>query len=307
MEPAETTEAPARRLRPHEGNVRPFGNDTSPEVERYLSAAYRRMSPGEKIARVRALNQITADLALADIREKWPDATEREAMLHLAARRYGTDFVRERFGEDAGRKRGAMTTSPIGALRQVTTALESLDVAYCIGGSFASSVYGPPRSTNDVDLVVALRPEHIPPLVAALEEDFMIDPHAVASAIAGERSFNVIAYETLVKVDIFVMADRPWSRQQLNRRRPKSLVGEPEKPALYFASPEDVILSKLAWYRRGGEVSDQQWRDILGVLTTQADTLEWPYLRRWATELGVSDLLTRAADQTDRPEGEGAL
>jgi hypothetical protein len=192
-------------------------------------------------------------------------------------------------------------------LLRVTSALDTLGLAYCIGGSLASSRYGLPRATNDVDLVVALRFAHVAPLVAALAHDFMIDPEAVALALAGERSFNVIAYDTLDKIDIFVMADRPWSRQQLARRRLMPLADAPDAPILYFASPEDVVLSKLVWYRRGGEISDRQWLDALSVLAMRPDDLDWPYLRHWANDLGVADLLIRAAEQTapdDRPTSE---
>lgn len=87
-----------RKLRPHEASLRLFGEDTSPEAERFLIAAYRRMSGAEKIARVRALNQVTLALSLANIRQHYPDADEREVLLLLAVRRYGAAFVKEHLG-----------------------------------------------------------------------------------------------------------------------------------------------------------------------------------------------------------------
>jgi hypothetical protein len=89
------------KKRPHEVAHRLFGEDTSPEAERFLLDAYRKMSGAEKIARVRALNQATIALALANIRQQHPDASEREVLLRLAVRRYGADFVREHLGWDA--------------------------------------------------------------------------------------------------------------------------------------------------------------------------------------------------------------
>jgi hypothetical protein len=59
----------------------------------------------------------------------------------------------------------------------------------------------------------------------------------------------------------------------------------------FVTTAEDIILAKLEWYWMGDEVSDQQWRDILGVLLVQADRLDRDYLRKWAIELGVADLL----------------
>jgi hypothetical protein len=187
-------------------------------------------------------------------------------------------------------------------LLRVVAALEAIGLAYCIGGSLASSRYGLPRSTNDVDLVVALQHAQIDALVSALAADFMIDPQAIVFAIDGKRSFNIISYDTLDKIDIFVMTSEPWSRQQLARRRRMPLFDTPDAPTLFFSSPEDVVLSKLVWYRRGGEKSDRQWLDIVSVLATQPGAPDWAYLRRWADELGVADLLARAVASVDQDD-----
>lgn len=89
---------------PHLRGVRLFGDDTSPEVERHLIAAYRRMSGADKIARVRALNRATIALAMADIRRRHPQADEREVLLRLASRRLGADIAREALGWDVSRE-----------------------------------------------------------------------------------------------------------------------------------------------------------------------------------------------------------
>ena len=70
---------------------------------------------------------------------------------------------------------------------------------------------------------------------------------------------------------------------------------EPDDPfsSVKVASACDVLLSKLRWYRLGGEVSDRQWRDVLGVARAQAGRLELEYLRRWSREQGTLDLLER--------------
>jgi hypothetical protein len=186
---------------------------------------------------------------------------------------------------------------PIATIVRATQVLDALGITYCIGGSLASSFYGIPRATNDVDIVVALRHDQIKALVAALEADVMIDADA-AEAVAAQRSFNLIAFNSLDKVDLFVAPDQPWSRQQLLRRRMVSLSDE-EASTIAFASPEDVVLSKLVWYRLGGEVSDRQWQDLLSVLMTQAATIDRAYLRTWANDLGVGHLLDRALAQSD--------
>ena len=179
----------------------------------------------------------------------------------------------------------------------VTDVFEKLGVRYAVGGSLSSSLHGVMRSTLDVDIIADMRLEHIQPLVAALSPEFYADDEMMRDAIERHSSFNLIHYGTSFKVDVFIPKPRPFDQMQLERRAPASITTDPER-SLYVTSPEDVILSKLEWYRMGGEVSDRQWRDILGVLKTKADNLDLVYLRQWAKELKVSDLLERALTES---------
>jgi hypothetical protein len=149
------------------------------------------------------------------------------------------------------------------------------------------------RSTLDVDIVADMRLEHIQPLVAALSKEFYADDEMMKGAIEHHSSFNLIHYETAFKVDIFIRKTRAFDQMQLERRRESIITTDPEE-RVYVTSPEDTILAKLEWYRMGGEVSDRQWRDILGVFKTRAGELDLDYLRKWAKELKVTDLLERA-------------
>jgi hypothetical protein len=97
----------------------------------------------------------------------------------------------------------------------------------------------------------------------------------------------------MFKVDVFVAKARAFDRSQLARRQQHLLSEQPERHA-YVASAEDIVLAKLEWYRLGGETSDRQWRDVLGVLKVQGDRLDRAYMRRMAVDLTVSDLLDRA-------------
>ena len=178
----------------------------------------------------------------------------------------------------------------------VTQTLERLGIPYAIGGSLASSLHGVMRSTLDVDIIADMRLEHIQPIVATLSEEFYADSEMMRDAIEHQSSFNLIHYETAFKVDIFIRKSRAFDQMQLERRRASVIATEPEQ-SVYVTSPEDVILSKLEWYRMGGEVSDRQWRDILGVLKTREGELDLAYLRKWANELKVIDLLERALSQ----------
>ncbi|MGH9938829.1 MAG: hypothetical protein ACREAM_21520 [Blastocatellia bacterium] len=160
----------------------------------------------------------------------------------------------------------------------------------------ASSIYGTPRSTQDVDFVAELKEEQIVALVAALEAEFYIDSAVVRRAVRSRRSFNVIHLDTMYKADIFVLGADRHAQEEKQRRRIERLGPGPDAPTAYFCSAEDVVLQKLLWFRKGAGVSERQWNDLLSVLKVQANALDYDYLNRWATELGVADLLVRAFD-----------
>jgi hypothetical protein len=179
----------------------------------------------------------------------------------------------------------------------VVEALEALGVTYAIGGSLSSAAHGVMRATMDTDLVADLRFEHTGPLARALGNDFYADAQMMRDAITHRRSFNVIHLETTFKVDVFIAKPRAFDKAQLARRQLHQLSEDPERYA-YITSAEDIVLSKLEWYRIGGEVSDRQWRDVLGVIGVQGDRLDRDYMRDMAAELRVDDLLERAFEES---------
>jgi hypothetical protein len=180
----------------------------------------------------------------------------------------------------------------LAATTPVVEALEQLGVPYHIGGSVASSLNGIPRLTIDVDIVANLKLKHVRPLIRLLEADYYVDEDAVRDAIQRRSSFNIIHLASILKVDVFIPKSRLFDQEELHRTRLQTLI-EGSRP-FYVASPEGTILNKLEWYRMGGEVSDRQWNDILGVLKVQGTNLDMAYLHRWAAALQVTDLLERA-------------
>lgn len=187
-------------------------------------------------------------------------------------------------------------TELLAAIVRVVRAFDALGVDYFVGGSVASSLFGEPRLTVDADLVASLLGRHAEPFVKELAGEFYADLPAITSAIQNQSSFNLIHLETMSKVDVFVNGRSPFGVAQFARRQKKS-VGQETPLELYFASAEDTVLAKLDWYRKGGEVSDRQWRDLLGVLKVQANALDEEYMKHWADQLGVKDLLLRALNQ----------
>jgi hypothetical protein len=186
--------------------------------------------------------------------------------------------------------------TPAEVLKRVISKLDGLAIPYMVAGSFAGSAYGLLRSTFDADLIVDLRRQHISGFVAEFAKDFYVDAGQVEQAVARKSSFNLIHLGIFFKVDVFVLTDAAFAREEFSRRvrRPS---GNTEIAEFSVATPEDVILSKVRWYRDGGEVSDQQWRDVNAILKAQATHLDLSYMRQWSKEIGVADLLERAMQE----------
>jgi hypothetical protein len=174
----------------------------------------------------------------------------------------------------------------------VIDVLESLGVRYHVGGSFASSIHGLPRQTLDLDLVADLPLSAVPAFVACLEKDFYLDEEAIRRAITRHSHFNLIHLASGFKVDVFLPNAEGFDRSELVRGVPFT-IDDPDRTVV-IKSAEDILLRKLQWYRLGGETSDRQWSDILGIVRTQGDRFDFSYLRRWAEALEITDLLDRA-------------
>lgn len=166
---------------------------------------------------------------------------------------------------------------------------DALGVVWLVGGSLASSLLGEPRATADVDLVADLRMQHVAPLCARLAEAYYVDEDVARWAVQTRRTFNVIHFESTMKVDIYCSTSDALSRGQLERRL-HIPVGEARLPVY---SPEDIILRKLMWFEQGQRVSDRQWRDMIGVLKVNKGKLDRLYLDEQARDLGLTELLAK--------------
>jgi hypothetical protein len=183
----------------------------------------------------------------------------------------------------------------VAIVHEVGAVLDRLEIPYAIGGSWASSLLGKPRLTHDVDLTVEPFPGKDTAFCASFSDDYYVSLPMIQDAIRRRSSFNIIHWPSGFKVDIFVRKDRPYDASVLARRRLHPLS---EGRSLSLVSPEDVILLKLEWYRLGGNTSERQLEDVRGVLQMQAGKLDQVYLDHWAADLGVSDLLQRAREES---------
>lgn len=184
-------------------------------------------------------------------------------------------------------------------LRRLTESLEQLKIPYAVTGSMATSAFGEPRLTNDIDVVVDLQVRQVAAFCAAFPEpDFYCPRSYVAEAVRKQFQFNVLHPESGYKIDVMIAGQSEFDRARLRR-----VVRVHSRPDLasWFASPEDVILKKLEYFKEGG--SEKHIRDILGVLKVQDEQIDRAYIAEWAERLGVTEewaLVTGRLQQTPK-------
>lgn len=267
-------------------------SDTSREAEQVLAQAYRAMSPSRKWSLMADMYRFGRGLHADGLRARSPGVTDRDVRADWIATHIGTDVPVFNAPE------ASIMDQPIEnqrVLEDVIAAFNRLGIPHALGGSLASGIYGYTRLTADADLSVEPFAGREAELVAQFGPEYYISSDAISQAIRDRSSFNIINTFVGFKVDVFIRKERAFDRSMMARRRRFDRPDRPEPP-IDLVSPEDIILLKLEWYRLGGEISDRQWNDILGVLRTRAGQLDDAYLDHWSAELGVQDLLTQARE-----------
>lgn len=267
-------------------------SDTPPEIAQMVLEINRRMSLGRKWLVLGDMLRTMRLLHVSGARHRIPAATQRDIV---------EDWLRIQLGlTDLPPTKEPLLERPMDPLhdlRDVLRVFTQLSIPYALGGSMASSIYGTWRSTLDADITAEPFPGKETQLVAAFGEDYYLSLPAIQQAVRQRSSFNIINTNTGFKADVFIRKDRPFEQSAMARRVSIDL---PEAPGetLSLYTPEDVILFKLWRYRLGQESAHLQWSDILGVLCVQGGRLDQAYLDHWSADLGVSDLLQRARQES---------
>lgn len=173
-------------------------------------------------------------------------------------------------------------------VHDVIAALDRLGIPYVVTGSVCSSVWGDSRATNDADIIIDPNEEQIRALVAEFEKDHYATIEEAMDALRRRSMFNIISNKSIMKVDLVISKNKPYSLEQFKRRTLAEVCGQ----RMYILSPEDSILSKLSWGKQSE--SDRQMRDVVGVLSTMRETLDQNYLDEWAGALGLVKELEKA-------------
>ena len=138
-------------------------------------------------------------------------------------------------------------------IRHAALALDRLAVPYALVGSWGSGIYGEPRFTRDIDIVLDLNLAQLPQFCAAFPDDeFYLSEAAARDAVRTGFQFNVIHPGSGNKIDFILTRPDSWNANQLARRRRIELGHGQEAFDAYVAAPEDVILGKLWYFAEGG-------------------------------------------------------
>lgn len=175
----------------------------------------------------------------------------------------------------------------IGLLKDIVVKLDSATLQYMVTGSMAMALYGMPRMTRDIDIVIQLADSDADMLIDLFKEEYCLEAEGIRRSISSRKMFNIIHYEQVLKIDFVVKKDEPYRVEEFGRRRQIKVDGQ----SIYVVSPEDLILSKLVWAK--DSESELQHRDVQQLLAMSATSLDWEYLKFWAHTLAVDTLLEK--------------
>lgn len=176
-------------------------------------------------------------------------------------------------------------------LVNIAKILKQLKIPYIVTGGIAVLIWGRPRFTADIDIIVELQPEKIDDFEKALlglSKAGYIDKESIRQALYRQGEFNFIDGETGVKVDFWILKEKdPFDTSRLKRKMAKNILGE----RVYFTSPEDLILIKLKWYKQ--TQSNRHLEDVESIVKISGSKLDMKYLKQWARKLGVLGILNK--------------
>ncbi|GAA6618290.1 hypothetical protein [Scytonema sp. NUACC26] len=265
------------------------GTDTNIEVDIYLFTRLRQLSLSQRLEMFAAHERGVKKLCLTGIKFR-----HRGAPLEEIRRVFARAVLAEKFRIDfhpKGADENMWIQDSISLAGELHQLFESIHIPYYVSGGVAASLHGEPRSTRDLDLVIEVQSNQIDLLVATLEAAGYYCPVGAVEGLkqGHERMLNITHTETIANADLYMADVSPFAMSQIARRR---LIDLEEIPAFWVASPEDTILQKLQWGR--GSQSEKQWRDVLGILKLQAQSLDYAYLAEWAERLDLVDALSQS-------------
>ncbi len=186
---------------------------------------------------------------------------------------------------------------PYELLEKIVQILENLGISYLVTGSIAAMAYGEPRLTNDIDIVAGVKDHHIASLLTAFPAgQFHVSEDAIRQAIRYQKKFNIIHPASGLKIDVIIRDSTPFNDSRFNRIR---RIKAGESFEANFASPEDIIIMKMRYYKEGG--SEKHLRDIAGIMKISSPDIDTGYITDWAERLALSEIWTLIKQKIDNP------
>lgn len=170
---------------------------------------------------------------------------------------------------------------------ELIDALNQMEVAWMLVGSFSSNYYGLPRSTQDVDFVIRLGERSIRELIQLLGEQYRLDPQMSFETVTATKRYQVSHSDSEFMVELFLLSDDPYDQQRFSRRISASFKGR----QVYFPTVEDVVVTKIQWAHIAGRRKDED--DVTNVLIVQSGKIDWPYVESWCDRHGTRGTLDR--------------
>jgi hypothetical protein len=177
--------------------------------------------------------------------------------------------------------------------------LEKLGTPYFITGSIASSYYGIPRYTHDLDVVITISENDISAIIRLFEREGYVSQEGIRDALSGTGMFNFVHLESGLKVDFWIDRGEPFTKSCFERVRQVEIS---DRLLVKMASPEDVLLHKIYWDHL--TPSERQVRDAQGIVAVQGMKLDIGYIEEWAKKLGIEDKMKEVLSERKPPNLE---
>lgn len=265
---------------------RPQSEDTSVENDLLMFYLLRQRTTGERLGMAASLTRSARQLSLDCLRQQFRHLDGGQFAQKIA-QAWLQEYCSPHYVPTGSEAMWIQDSISLAA--KLHSIFEQLEIPYYITGGVAAIAYGEPRTTQDLDLVLASSPDDIERLATVLTEAGFYVPGVDDVKSGRMRTLQITEMESISRADLVVAGTDEFDRLKFERRRVFATSGG---QALYFASPEDVILNKLRWRQQSG--SEKQWRDVLGVLKVQSENLDYSYLTEWAERLGLADTLNQA-------------
>jgi hypothetical protein len=265
---------------------RPQASDTSIETDIFEFALLRQRSNSDRLQMSAKLTQGARQLCLCGLRQTHPSLSSAALAKAIAKAFLGDDYSPQFI--PTGNEMTWIQDS-ISLAIQLQTIFADLEIPHYITGGVAAATYGEPRTTRDLDMVIALSLDRLDTMVKRLENEGFYVPGVEDLRSGRLQTLGITHQETIARADLMLAGSSSFEREQFSRRRAIEI---PSRGTLYLASPEDIILNKFLW--REHSQSEKQWRDILGILKVQGQTLDLDYLTKQANTLNISTALGQA-------------